>query len=112
MELLQEINLESVIDIPTQLKEGRVIIWMKNGDHPRDNSELITDDNGEQFLSEGKYIRRFRRPDVSGEDICSVCSHKYHDHGWAEHWQDGAICPGTIICKNDKNQDVFLFGEN
>lgn len=77
--------------------------WNQNGDHPEDNCEMIYPDprsitQFEPFLSEGKVVRYFRRPDVSGNAVCGVCWHTYHVHGWIDTLEGGHIvCPGDWI---------------
>lgn len=95
--------------------------WFKNGDHPEDGTERFppkgipgnpyipapldgspTDPRytgefaGELF--EGKVVRYFRRPDVSGELLCRHCSQTLHIHGWIDTKEGGHIvCPGDWI---------------
>lgn len=83
--------------------------WFTNGDHPQDyatdrevleNGQLVT--KPARFFKEQEYegavVRYFRRPDVSGEDICPACDRRYHDHGWIDSGGDGqTVCPGDFI---------------
>jgi hypothetical protein len=90
--------------------------WFKNGDHPEDGDERFppkaptdgrhtgapTDPRytgefaGELF--EGKVVRYFRRPDVSGEAVCRHCNKAMHIHGWIDTKEGGHIvCPGDWI---------------
>lgn len=84
--------------------------WFKNGDHPEDGSTLITPPEKyrgepgysmEPFLSEGKIVRRYRHPDVSGGSLCisSIpCGNTMHDHGWIDTPEGGHnVCPGDWI---------------
>lgn len=73
--------------------------WFKNGDHPEDNSERIRYTGSEEsFLSEGKVVRYFRRPDVPGDEHCKHCAHTMHVHGWIDTLEGGHIvCPGDWI---------------
>lgn len=83
--------------------------WFKNGDHPLDDCHLVhrfhPDVNdgalvSEKFTSEGKIVRYFRRPDVSGTDVCLKvgCNRSMHDHGWIETLEGGyVVCPGDWI---------------
>jgi hypothetical protein len=75
--------------------------WFKNGDHPLDytyESERIRG-------WEGKVVRYFRRPDISGEDACSHCGIRMNDHGWIETLEGGHIvCPGDWIITGVKGE--------
>lgn len=62
--------------------------WEKNGDHPEDGPEQV----------EGKVVRYFRRPDVSGDDRCDFCDWTMSAHGWIDSGKDGeTVCPGDWI---------------
>ncbi len=75
------------------------IQWFRNGDHPADETRMIQY-NGEEFLSEGKIVRRFRRPDIPGEKICSKCHTLFDLHGFIETLEGGQIvCVGDYIIK-------------
>lgn len=64
--------------------------WMQNGDHPDD----FSDRDGSNHQREGMVVRRFRRPDVDGESLCSECGNKFHIHGWIDTKEDGhRVCP-------------------
>lgn len=77
--------------------------WFVNGDHPKDNCHIVRPDVNsttqfEPFLSEGKIVRYFRRPDVSGETQCKHCDLTMHVHGWIDTKEGGHIvCPGDWI---------------
>lgn len=78
--------------------------WFKNGDHPEDGDGSC----------DGKVVRRFRRPDISGDWQCSVCGKEYQDHGWIDTLEGGHIvCPGDWIITGVKGEkyprkpDVF-----
>ena len=80
--------------------------WFQNGDHPDDHydfgdavdSEIARDKYHEYLQTEGKIVRRFRRPDVSGEEKCSQCDERMDDHGWIDTKEGGHIvCPGDMI---------------
>lgn len=88
--------------------------WFENGDHSKDGNETFIDSNGEKQLCEGKVVRYFRRPDVSGETPCKHCSKTMHVHGWIDTLEGGHIvCPGDWIITGVKNEtypckpDVF-----
>ena len=71
--------------------------WWKNGDHPDDNSHPIGE-IGSGELSEGRVVRRFRSPDIPGEQECSKCGKPMHGHGWIDTLEDGHnACPGDWI---------------
>jgi hypothetical protein len=68
--------------------------WFKNGDHPLDACTLLH----EKFLSEGKIVRYFRRPDVPGAVRCKHCGETMLIHGWIDTKEGGHIvCPGDWI---------------
>lgn len=73
--------------------------WFINGDHPEDKSVMI-ENEGYKFLSEGKIVRYFRRPDVKGSQICRECPKAMNVHGWIDTLEGGHIvCPGDWIIK-------------
>ena len=104
-------------------RKKRVVIeatqWFKNGDHPDDGDERFPAKEpprrygqeptggpsdprysgefaGERF--EGKVVRYFRRPDVSGETACRHCELTMHVHGWIDTKEGGHIvCPGDWV---------------
>lgn len=88
---------------PEKPKEVEATQWFKNGDHPEDQCEMIRPDpesetQFEPFLSEGKVVRHYRRPDVDGRTCCVYCGKKFHDHGWIDRRRNGHdICPGDYI---------------
>ena len=74
--------------------------WHKNGDHPLDFSERVSspDDSEATFLSEGKVVRRFRHPDINGDQSCRRCGEIMHIHGWIDTSDGGhTVCPGDWI---------------
>jgi hypothetical protein len=72
--------------------------WFKNGDHPQDACYYIDDKSPDRFLSEGKVVRYFRRPDLSGETTCRHCGKTMHVHGWIDTLEGGhTVCPGDWI---------------
>lgn len=72
--------------------------WFKNGDHPEDKSEPIKVGPINSFRSEGKIVRRFRHPEVSGTTECKYCGKTMQVHGWIETLEGGHIvCPGDWI---------------
>lgn len=79
--------------------------WFKNGDHPDDESVLVTTPPSTPLFSEGKVVRRFRRPDVPGDIQCSTCDRTHHDHGWIDTLEGGHIvCPGDFIITGVKGE--------
>jgi len=95
--------------------------WFRNGDHPKDNSSLVSPDprsitQFEPFLSEGKIVRYFRHPDISGDNICSFCGKVYDIHGWIDTPGDGyRVCPGDWVIEGSpgeyfsmKHEDFIL----
>lgn len=80
--------------------------WWKNGDHPEDKCETIVPvpGDGPPFLGEGKVVRYFRRPDVSGSDHCKCCF-SFHDHGWIDTLEGGhVVCPGDWVITGIKGE--------
>ena len=74
--------------------------WFKNGDHPQDDTMRPFEDTGEipKEPREGKIVRYFRHPYISGESKCIQCHTKYHDHGWIDTLEGGHdVCPGDWI---------------
>lgn len=77
--------------------------WFKNGDHPKDDVWRVFEDTGKKPTEprEGRVVRYYRRPDVSGQKMCSSCKKPMHDHGWIDstlHIRGGIIvCPGDYV---------------
>lgn len=79
--------------------------WFKNGDHPKDACEIIPLGEGTSFLSEGKVVRYYRRPDVEGEMTCKHCGFTMHAHGWIDTLEgDHIVCPGDWIITGVANE--------
>lgn len=90
--------------------------WFKNGDHSLDyteNSTGLEDGKPRIFTGaarkerewEGAIVRYFRRPDVSGEELCQKCSARMHVHGWIDTLEGGHIvCPGDWIITGVKGE--------
>lgn len=83
--------------------------WFKNGDHPKDEAtEMFDYPNGSrpQAIREGKIVRYFRRPDVSGDSGCEHCNQSMHIHGWIDTLEGGHIvCPGDWIITGVKGEN-------
>lgn len=80
--------------------------WQKNGDHPQDHDpigiENPTDLDKEKYQDylgyEGKIVRRYRTPDMTGYAPCKHCDDVMHNHGWIDTLEGGHIvCPGDFI---------------
>ena len=73
--------------------------WFVNGDHPDDDCHgVLPGDRTQPFLSEGKVVRYFRRPDVDGTSVCDECKNIFNYHGWIDTKEDGhRVCPGDWI---------------
>ncbi len=74
--------------------------WFKNGDHPDDDTRIVVPvpGDGEPYLSEGKVVRRFRRPDVESTTRCTKCGCFMYAHGWIDTLEGGHIvCVGDWI---------------
>lgn len=79
--------------------------WFTNGDHPLDNCELLRSREGIDFLSEGKVVRYYRRPDGSWNRNCQKCGNIMHLHGWIDTLEGGHIvCPGDWIITGVKGE--------
>lgn len=95
---------------PVKLEEVEATQWFKNGDHPEDNCRMIRPDpksetQFEPFLSEGKIVRRFRRPDIGGDAYCHGCGQKFYDHGWIDTEERGFdVCPGSWIITSEAGE--------
>lgn len=69
--------------------------WFRNGDHPQDGPAE----------HEGKVVRFFRRPDISGQTQCKHCPEIMHVHGWIDTLEGGHIvCPGDWIITGVKGE--------
>lgn len=74
--------------------------WFTNGDHPDDGKETFESGEYKGQLLEGKVVRYFRRPDLSGRNKCEHCDNTMHHHGWIDTLEGGHIvCPGDYIIK-------------
>lgn len=88
--------------MPTYYRQPRPVIahqWFKNGDHPDDKSvplSISTENRLTEYLSEGKVVRRFRHPNIPGEEVCSACGSTRDHHGWLEGG-DNSVCPGDYV---------------
>ena len=72
--------------------------WHKNGDHPDDDCRMVPQEHDAPFESEGKVVRYFRHPDVSGDAGCRHCGIIMHEHGWIDTLEGGHnVCPGDWI---------------
>jgi hypothetical protein len=81
------------------------IQWNKQGDHPDDDRQLLTDSEGEKFFSEGKVVRYFIHPYVNANEICKHCQNKMCMHGWIDEGEDGFIvCPGDYVITGVANE--------
>jgi hypothetical protein len=85
--------------------------WFENGDHPGDDTHLVTPDSDsttqfEPFQSEGKLVRYFCHPDVPGDSKCrNDCGYQMHYHGWIDTLEGGhVVCPGDWIIKGVKGE--------
>lgn len=77
--------------------------WFKNGDHPDDHVGMTLTQIAENW--EGKVVRYFLRPDISGTDVCSHCDKMMHLHGWIDTLEGGHIvCPGDWIITGVKGE--------
>ena len=75
--------------------------WFKNGDHPLDHPKNEMPD------WEGRIVRYYRHPEVSGTTHCrhEHCQKQMHDHGWVDTLEGGHIvCPGDWIITGVKGE--------
>ncbi len=84
--------------------------WFKNGDHPEDDCETFLASGqldlpeGTPFQGEGRVVRYYRDPNISGQINCGYCGIKMHNHGWIDTVQGGhTVCPGDYIIKETGN---------
>ncbi len=79
--------------------------WFKNGDHPQDNTEMFEGSDGKPFEGEGKIVRYYRHPDISGKTICKHCNNTMHFHGWIDTLEGGHnVCPSDWIITGIKGE--------
>ena len=84
--------------------------WHKNGDHPKDNRDMFDypDEKGNVFQrpgGEGKVVRYYRHPSVSGQKICEHCTEEMDIHGWIDTLEAGHnVCPGDWIITGVKGE--------
>ena len=77
-------------------------VWRKNSDHPEDDTARMQPDVEE---CEGKIVRYFRHPQVSGQSACKHCGTIMHEHGWIDTLEGGHIvCPGDYIITGVKGE--------
>ncbi len=77
--------------------------WFKNGDHSEDKCYYFGLKKKTQ--SEGKLIRYFRDPDISGRKHCLRCKGLMCFHGWIDTLEGGHIvCVGDWIIKGIKGE--------
>jgi hypothetical protein len=89
--------------------------WWKNGDHPQDDVGKVVPDpvspnSGETyFREEGRIVRYFQRPDVSGGARCPRCDFDFGKHGWIDSGGYGrVVCPGDWVAAVAAGQN-FVF---
>ncbi len=75
--------------------------WFKNGDHPEDHAWSMTElqhFDGIDLPNEGRVVRYYRHPNVTGYKVCKDCKNTMHDHGWIDTLEGGhTVCPGDWI---------------
>ena len=98
----------SVVKFRTKTAVVEAVQWFKNGDHPEDECRTVNADGDHPFQSEGKVVRRFRLPHVSGSERCTWCSQTMHVHGWLDIVSDDEagriVCPGDWIVTHDNGE--------
>ena len=75
--------------------------WFKNGDHPSDNSVLVSPDKDsttqfEPFLSEGEVVKSVSSF-VGRDKLCPSCGRTPEEHGTTF----GDTSPVTLVCPGD-----------
>lgn len=81
--------------------------WFSNGDHPMDECFRPFEDTGEipSGKREGKIVRYFRHPTISGHDECNHCGRDFHSHGWIDTLEGGHnVCPGDWVITGIKGE--------
>jgi hypothetical protein len=79
--------------------------WFRNGDHPEDNTQILSAPGKGQFESEGEVVRYYRSPRLDGQDACKHCGVIMHHHGWIDTLEGGHIvCPGDWIITGVKGE--------
>jgi hypothetical protein len=98
---------------PVEIEATR---WFKNGDHPGDYTEerrgfedgylrSFSGQYAKEHDWEGDVVRRFRRPDMRGDEACRHCGATMHIHGWIDTLEGGHIvCPGDWIITGVKGE--------
>lgn len=80
------------------MKMVKSVQWFKNGDHPHDACEELTDSDGHRFYSEGRVVRYYRHPYIPGVQVCAHCGTAMHEHGFIDQGSDGqVVCPGDWV---------------
>lgn len=85
----------------------KACVWNKNGDHPYDDNSIVNprfphEAGAPAFIEgEGKIVRYYRNPEVSGGTVCPQCGATYHVHGWIDKGSYGhKVCPGSVIIES------------
>src|SRR4051812_2168985 len=72
--------------------------WFKNGDHPKDESEILRYGDNTPGKTEGKIVRRYFSPEVNGTSKCRQCNDYMSLHGWIDTLEGVQIvCPSDWI---------------
>lgn len=83
-------------------------LWLKNGDHPLDYPAWPLDEHDRKRTAEpeGRVVRYFRSPEVSGQTACKHCNRTMHVHGWIDTLEGGHIvCPGDWVITGVKGEN-------
>jgi hypothetical protein len=74
------------------------VVWNKNGDHPLDNTSIITEGRFRGESTEGQVVRYYRHPSNNGDVNCAACGKLFHEHGWLDNGGVGQrVCPGNWV---------------
>lgn len=86
------------------------VVWWKNGDHPDDNSQIVTRDDFVGRLTEGEIVGFYTvEEEQLLTELCSTCSQPFVVHGWIAPENsveaDGEVVhPGDIVTKTDEGK--------
>ena len=101
-----------LFDMPLLVDPDHFVRWNKNGDHPNDDVWRRFEDTGNlpEIPREGKIVRYYRHPSVSGHSICASCKHTMHYHGVldaGDHFEK--VCPGDYIFSTIDSKQKYRY---
>lgn len=87
--------------------------WFTNGDHPKDETEPITQPGGGTRQSEGKVVKFFRRLNIPGGRYCPKCGNTMDKHGILDSLNgEETICPGDYIVTDSRGRYYKMTAED